>query len=106
MIPTVAVFCPVLEPRGAIVHVTSHFVRLDINWVPWVLLPPNMSFPYNTGDGSGAAGSGFPHWETLQHSPLDTPVPTPSSGTFHFGYGPNGFECGSFSFSAATTNYG
>jgi len=38
-----------------------------------------MSFPYNTPDGSGAAGS---QWETLQHSPLDTPVPTPSSATF------------------------
>ena len=47
-----------------------------------------MSFPYNTGDGSGAAGSGFPHWETLQHSPLDTPVPTPSSGTFHLDMDP------------------
>src|SRR5882757_781418 len=44
-----------------------------------------MSFPYTTRD---ASGSGFPQWETLQHSPLGTPAPTPSSGTFRLDMDP------------------
>lgn len=76
MIPTVAVFCRVMPPLFP-VRVTCPVSYKS--WMNIAFLPKIMSFPYNTGDGSGSA---FPQWETLQHSPLDTPVPTPSSGTY------------------------